>query len=95
MDLERTVTFKITDTKDVCALEIRRGVCQFHPGAPRSQDITLNFERSFLTRIFLGQTTYIEGIADGQVQIKGNQKDLEHFISLFEQPSMDMAIAVR
>ena len=95
MDLNRTVTFNITDTDEACALEIRRGICQFHPEAPKSQDISLHMERSFLTQIFLGQTTYGEGIADGSVKIKGDQKDFDEFISLFEQPSMEMAITVR
>ncbi len=95
MDLNRTVTFNITDTDDTCALEIRRGICQFHPEAPKTQDISLYLERAFLTQIFLGQTTYGDGIADGSVKIEGDQKDFEEFISLFEQPGMEMAITVR
>ena len=95
MEMARTVTFNVTDTGETCALEIRRGVCQFHPGAPRSQDISIQFERSFLTQIFLGQTTYGDGIADGSARIDGDKSDFEEFISMFEQPSMEMAITVR
>ena len=95
MDLERTVTFHIIDTDETCALEIRRGICQFHPDAPKSEDINLSFDRAFLTEIFLGQTTYSEGIENGAVKIDGNQKDFDQFMALFEQPSMEMAITVR
>ena len=94
-NLELTSTFNITDTNEICALEIRRGVCQFHPDAPKSEDIRINCERNFLTRIFLGQTTYQEGITDGSAQLEGDQRDFDHFMSLFEQPSLDLAITVR
>ena len=95
MNMARIVTFNITDTDETCALEIHRGICQFHSEAPKTQDITLRLERSFLTQIFLGQTTYDDGITDGSVKIEGDQKDFEEFMSLFEQPSMEMAITVR
>ena len=95
MELHRTVTFNITDTDEACALEIRKGVCQFHPDASKSQDIALHFDRAFLIKLFLGQTSYADGIAAGEVSIDGSEQEFSEFISLFEQPSMDMAITVR
>ncbi len=94
-NLEITTTFNITDTAEICALQIRRGVCQFHPDVPKSENIRISCERNFLTRVFLGQTSFQDGISDGSVLIDGNQEDFNHFMSLFEQPNLDQAITAR
>ena len=95
MDVERIITFNIKDTGDTCALEIRKGICQFHPNAPKSQDVSITLDRAFLTKIFLGQTTYKDGLAEGIVTLEGNERDFQDFMSFFEEPTMDMAITVR
>ena len=90
-----TSTFNITDTNEICALEIRQIVCHFHPETPKLEDMRISCERNFLTRVFLRQTTFHEGASVGSAKLDGNENDFSIFMSLFEQPRMNIAITVR
>jgi len=90
-----TSTFNITDTNEICTLEIRQVVCQFHPGTPKLENMRISCECNFLTSVFLGKTTFQEGASVGSEKLDQNENDFNIFMSLFEQPSMDIAITVR
>lgn len=95
METRATLAFCINDHDENCALEIRRGVCQFHPESVEDPDILVTLERGVLDTIFLQQTSFPEAIKGGKIAVHGDVDRLCAFLDLFEEPSTDMPIAVR
>ncbi len=46
---------RFPDVKESYALEIRRGIVQFHPSLPERADFTMVTNRTYLNRILLGE----------------------------------------
>jgi alkyl sulfatase BDS1-like metallo-beta-lactamase superfamily hydrolase len=90
-----TVGFRVTDAEEACALEIRRGVCEFHDGIPGSPDLILKMDRTTLYAVFLRQLTFAQGVESGRIAIDGSLEKLCTFLDRFEETSMEMPIAVR
>ena len=95
LDTHLTVAFETTDTGEACALEVRRGVCQFHDDPPESADIRLRFSRAFLESTVTGGAGYAAGVAAGDVAAAGDTAALDGFFALFETPSLEMPIVAR
>ncbi|MGB1157310.1 MAG: alkyl sulfatase dimerization domain-containing protein, partial [Alphaproteobacteria bacterium] len=82
-----TVAFEITDQGLHHALELRRCICEFHEQAPAHVDVSLRFERDFLSRLVSGQTNWIKGIESGEIAVpKGSAEQARVFFSSFEPP---------
>ncbi len=82
-----TMGFQITDQGLNHALELRRGVCEFHEQAPAVVDVELSFERGFLSQLVSGKTNWIKGITEGEVkQSAGTLEAAKLFFSSFEPP---------
>ena len=96
-DTEAIVAFETTDTGENCALEIRRGVCQFYKRPPTSVDATMRFDRPFLIKWVFGQTTFEDAVADRSITIKGDTATVADFLTKFEpfNQADDIAIASR
>jgi len=96
-DTHIRVAFETTDTKESCALEIRRGVCQFYTAPPADRDATLTFGRPFLMQWLFGKTTVDEAIKDGTVTVDGDAAKVSEFIGKFEpfNQALNVAIATR
>ncbi len=77
------VGFRIPEIKASYALEIRRGVCQFHEVAGRC-DAYLTVPRQFFIDLALRKTSWSKALADGTLAQEG---DLQNFFSYFEAPS--------
>lgn len=90
-----TVGFEETDSGETCALEVRRGICQFHTSVPSGADIRLRFSREFLESTITSGATFPAGIADGSVSVDGDNDTAADFFDLFETPTMDMPIVGR
>ena len=91
------VAFETTDSGESCALEIRRGVCQFHETPPPECDATARFDRGFLLDWVFGRTTFEEAIAADRVSVEGDAGAVAEFLAKFEpfnQPN-ELAIAAR
>jgi alkyl sulfatase BDS1-like metallo-beta-lactamase superfamily hydrolase len=84
LDTHVTLGFKVTDTKEECGLEIRRGVCQFHPTLPEKCDAVLSFQREFLSIWAGGGTSFDDGIDSGDVSLDGDQNMVADFFEKFE-----------
>ena len=84
MDKQLTLGFATTDTDERCGLEIRRGVCQFHPALPVACNATLTFPRQFLSDWAGGGTNFEDGIDSGDVGLKGDRSAIGEFFSKFE-----------
>lgn len=96
-DTRATVAFEATDTAENCALEIRRGVCQFYETPPAAVDATMRFDRAFLIKWVFGQTMFEDAVADGSVAIDGDATTVADFLTKFEpfNEAGDIAIAAR
>ena len=91
------VAFETADSGESCALEIRRGVCQFHETPPPECDATARFDRLFLLDWVFGRTTFEEAIAADRVSVEGDAGAVSEFLAKFEpfnQPN-ELAIAAR
>ena len=96
LDVHMTMAFHFTDTGDAHALEIRRGVCQFHTVRPDKTDVALELQKTVLDRILLRQTTWPQAIADGAITVTGDPADVGRFFSHFEgPPAGGIALTVR
>ena len=95
LDKHVTVAFETTDTDEACALEVRRGVCQFHADPPEDADIRLRFSRAFLESTVTGGAGFPAGIAAGGVTAVGDTAAIDAFFALFETPSLEIPIVVR
>ena len=84
MDSRMTLGFAATDTGESFALEIRRGVCQFHAPAPEGCHATLSFPRRFLSAWAGGGPGFEEGIESGDVALDGDRAIVAEFFSKFE-----------
>lgn len=97
MDTHLTVAFQTTDTDENCALEVRRGVCQFHVTPPAYADATVRFDRAFLLQWLFGRTTFEEAHAAGTVAVEGDAALVADFLENFEpfNQAGDIAVAAR
>ena len=96
-DTSLLVAFTATDSGESCALEIRRGVCQFHDSPPARRDAGLRFERSFLLQWVFGRTTFEDALASGAVTVDGDVGTVTEFLGKFEPFNQvgDIRIAAR
>ena len=96
-DTHMRVVLEATDTKESCALEIRRGVCQFYELPPSERDATVKFDRTFLLKWIFGQTTFQEALKVRNVVADGDNSRVADFFDKFEPFNQvdDVAIAVR
>lgn len=58
IDVNMTLGFKFEDTNERYALQIRRGVCQFHNDLPEFTDIVLVSDRDYLNRMLVGDIVF-------------------------------------
>ena len=68
MDVNLTMGFKFRDTNERYALEIRRGVVQFHSKLPEKVDFSMVADKDYMNRMLVGDipitvemVTLIEG----------------------------------
>ncbi|MDA0240305.1 MAG: MBL fold metallo-hydrolase [Proteobacteria bacterium] len=83
-DTHVRVAFETTDSNESCALEVRRGVCQFFATAPAERDATMTFDRAFLLKWVFGQTTFEDAIEAGDVKIDGEVSVVSDLLAKFE-----------
>ena len=80
----------ITDVDGSYALEIRRGIAEFHREVPQKADVILSMEKSDVDRVLTGQTTFAAAVKDGSIALKrGNVADVARFFNYFETPDVN------
>ena len=97
LDTHLLVAFETADSGESCALEIRRGVCQFHATPPERCDATARFDRPFLLDWVFGRATFAEAVAAGRVAVEGDAGAVAGFLEKFEpfNQSDEIAVAAR
>ena len=82
------MAFQIADLDEAYALEIRRGIVQFHENVPEQANIVLSMEKDTVTDVLTGQKTFVSAVEDGSATLsQGNLSSLERFLSYFEPPN--------
>jgi alkyl sulfatase BDS1-like metallo-beta-lactamase superfamily hydrolase len=88
-DTHLTVAFKFTDLDKACALEIRRGVAEFHEQLPAKCDVVLKGSREALMSALVGAVPFPRALATGQVTVEGNVTELLRFRQCFETLALE------
>ncbi len=83
-DAHITVAFKIADTGETYALEVRRGVAQVHEGLPSKVDATLSISLATMQKLIARQITLVGALQSGEVKVEGNAAILARFYSFFD-----------
>ncbi|MFN0108017.1 MAG: alkyl/aryl-sulfatase [Blastocatellia bacterium] len=83
-DAHTTVAFKITDTGETYALEVRRGIAQVHEGLPAKVDATLSISLATMQKLIARQLTLVGALQSGEVKIQGSAALLTRFYGFFD-----------
>ena len=87
LDVNLTMGFIFPDVRESYALEIRRGVAQFHERMPDQVDAAITLDKSVLNRVLLRQLPFAEGVQAGDIRItRGTVAVGQRFFGYFEQP---------
>jgi alkyl sulfatase BDS1-like metallo-beta-lactamase superfamily hydrolase len=88
LDVEMTLGFEITDLGEAYALEIRRGIVEFHTRIPESADVVLRIDKATVIDVLTGQTTFVAAVEEGPAALeRGSSADLARFLGYFEAPN--------
>lgn len=87
LDSSFTVAFDITDLDAVYALEVRRGVAQFHDNDDIAADTTLITTRATMMKLVLGQSSLQQARDAGDIDITGDEGALTTFLDALEGPA--------
>jgi alkyl sulfatase BDS1-like metallo-beta-lactamase superfamily hydrolase len=90
LDVEMTLGMRVTDVDDAFALEIRRGIAEFHREIPEDADVLLSMTKNDVDRVLTGQTSFAASARDGSIQIqRGDADDVDRFFAYFETPDVN------
>ena len=84
--VKQSLGFRFTDTEQNFSLTIRRGVCQFDQYLVAQPDLLLTLTREAFNQMQMGNTDFVSLIRAGEISLKGEIKQLESFLDLFEAP---------
>ncbi|MDH3739948.1 MAG: hypothetical protein OER92_12190, partial [Alphaproteobacteria bacterium] len=87
LDSSFTVAFDITDLDAVYALEVRRGVAQFHDNDGFAADTRLITTRASIMKLLLGQVSLQQARDAGEIDVAGDEGALTTFLSALEGPA--------
>lgn len=88
-DVHLLVGFRITDAGRGYALEVRRGIAEFHESLPAHSDVTLSLTLGELQRIILHQTSFADSLKSGETKVEGSRGELERFFGFFDAPATE------
>ena len=89
-DAQITMAFRFTDTGNVYAVEVRRGIAQVHESLPIKVDGTLVLTTPQLHRVMARQTTFAKMLQAGEIKAEGNVATLARFNSFFDAPATEV-----
>ncbi len=86
LDLHMTMGFHFPDSNEHHAIEIRRGIAQFHPRYPDKVDVALVLTETYLGEIIVGKASFEEGLRTGKIKVEGKMEDVVKFFGCIEKP---------
>ena len=88
-DVHATVAFRLVDSGQAYALEVRRGIAQLHESMPSFADVTLTMTTGVLNRIIFRQTSFPEALKAGEIKTEGKVAELARFFGYFDPPATE------
>lgn len=92
-DQHYTIAFKFADS--VHALEVRRGIAQFHQDFTGSATATVNISRELFIGILLGKVDFLASAQKGLITIDGDVASVPKFFDALDTPTNTPALVVR
>ncbi len=89
-DANVTMAFRFTDSGQVYAVEVRRGIAQVHEALPTKVDATLNLTTADLHRVMAKQTTFAQMLQKGEIKVEGSVATLAKFNGYFDPPATEV-----
>ena len=88
-ELHICVGFEISDKGLYHALELRRGVVEFHEDAAQtaSPDVSLRFSSDFFSDLIEQKDRWPDAIQSGRIALSGDRDKLKAFFGAFEPPT--------
>jgi len=86
IDVHVKMGFRFPDVNESYAIEIRRGIAEFHSEMPEGVDVVLTLDDVYLSDILMGLASFEQGIKSGDIKVDGSMDDLIEFFSCFEKP---------
>lgn len=84
LDVNIIAEFSVTDKNENYALEVRRGVAEFHSVVPASVDLTLKMDVAVLNAVVGGQLLLADALSAGDITVEGDQELAAEYVSYFE-----------
>lgn len=82
--MDKTLTFRFTDTGDAETMRVVNCVARSIRGAADAPDVELQMPFALIPAIVAGQTTFKEKIGDGSIQLKGDAATLDSILGVFD-----------
>ena len=94
-DVEMILGFTFRGTDERYALEIRRGVTQFHETLPEGRYSVLEIDKGYLSRNPLNFVNLQKGKEEGKVIVEGDWDEVQTFFSFFDFDPHPIWLTVR
>jgi len=94
-NVEMTIAFTFNDLGETHALEVRRGVVEFHKDFTGTADATVAMSKMVYLGVVTDQIDFAEGVAAGQITVDGNAVLVPEFYSLFDKTVESVALTLR
>jgi alkyl sulfatase BDS1-like metallo-beta-lactamase superfamily hydrolase len=88
-----TIAFNFGD--EVHALEVRRGLAQFHEDYNGTPAVTVNVSKNLFVGILLGTIDFTEKLAEGLITIDGKTQLAPQFFASHDKPAENPRITLR
>ncbi|WP_114326715.1 alkyl/aryl-sulfatase [Candidatus Colwellia aromaticivorans] len=89
------VAFNFTDSNEQHALEIRRGVAQFHKNFDQQAVATVNISKMAFLGLLSGKLDLKDAVKAGKVKVVGDAAMVPAFFKLFDKPAESPKITLR
>lgn len=88
-DVRMTLAFRLTDSDQAYALEIRRGVVQLHDRIPAQVDVTLKGSEADVRGLLLRRSSFLADWLLDRVEVDGGVRNLKRFFDYFDPLSTE------
>jgi alkyl sulfatase BDS1-like metallo-beta-lactamase superfamily hydrolase len=94
-DLQMVLGFEFSGKDECYALEIRRGIAQFHETLPQGEYTVLEIEKGYLSQNPLNPGNLRKGRKQGMIGVRGDWEAVEAFFSYFDFEPHPLWLTVR
>lgn len=90
-----TVAFQFDDYKETHALEVRRGIAQFHENYEGEPVAIVMLTKRVYLALLVGKIDFVEAVKVGYIKIEGDPIAVADFYALFDSPVKNPKITLR